>query len=112
MRIIGVDAPDVAANLDDAQAYIRAKAPNFRTYTNWGHDEGIIGGYYDAVPAKNALDNRGHPHVLDRFYSYRTNGVRFLDWFTAAVTGKPVEDVACVDCETPEYHWTRPTFPQ
>ena len=22
------------------------------------------------------------------------------------------EDVACVDCETPEYHWTRPTFPQ
>jgi hypothetical protein len=112
MRIIGVDAPDVAANLDDAHAYIRAKAPNFRTYTNWGHDEGIIGGYYDAVPAKNALDNRGHPHVLDRFYSYRTNGVRFLDWFTAAVTGKPVEDVACVDCETPEYHWTRPTFPQ
>ena len=92
MRLMGVDAPDVPANLDDAHAYIRAKIPNFRTYTSWGHDEAIIGGYYDAVLAKNALDNRGRPHVLDRFYTRQTNGVRFLDWFTAAVTGKPVED--------------------
>jgi hypothetical protein len=50
--------------------------------------------------------------VLDRFYTRQTDGVRFLDRFTAAVTGKPVEDVACVDCETPEHHWTRPAFPQ
>jgi hypothetical protein len=112
MRLVGVDAPDVASNLDDAHAYIRAKIPNFRTYTSWGHDEAIIGGYYDAVLAKNALDNRGRPHVLDRFYTRQTKGVRFLDWFTAAVTGNPVEDVACVDCETPEYYWTRPQFPQ
>jgi hypothetical protein len=111
MRLMSVDAPDVPANLDEAHAYIRAKIPNFRTYTSWGHDEGIIGGYYDAVLAKNALDNRGSPHVLDRFYTRQTNGVRFLDWFTAAVTGKPVENVACVDYETPEYHWTRPKFP-
>ena len=111
MRLMGVDAPDVPANLDGAHAYIRAKIPNFRTYTTWGHDEGIIGGYYDAVLAKNALDNRGGPHVLDRFYTRQTNGVRFLDWFTAAVTGEPVEDVACMNCETPEYHWTRPAFP-
>jgi Pectinacetylesterase len=112
MRLIGVHEPDVAASLDDAHVYIRAKILNFRTYTSWGHDEAIIGGYYDAVLAKNALDNRGHPHVLDRFYTRQVNGVRFLDWFTAAVTGEPVEDVACVDCKTPEYHWTRPIFPQ
>jgi len=112
LQIMGVNAPDVPANLDAAHAYIRAKVSNFRTYTNWGHDEGIIGGYYDAVLAKNALDNRGHPHVLDRLYTYQTNGVRFLDWFTAAITGKPVQDVACVDCETPEYYWARPAFPQ
>jgi hypothetical protein len=112
MRLMGVDAPDVAANLDDAHAYIRAKVPNFRTYTSWGRDEAIIGGYYDAVLAKNALDNRGRPHVLDRFYTRQTNGVRFLDWFTAAVTGKPVVDVACVDCKTPEHHWKHPDFPQ
>ncbi|MCJ1398026.1 hypothetical protein MMC11_001223 [Xylographa trunciseda] len=111
MQLLSVDAPDVPANLDDAHAYILTKIPNFRTYTSWGHDEGIIGGYYDAVLARNALDNRGRPHVLDRFYTRQTNGVRFLDWFTAAVTGKPVEDVACVDSETPEYHWTRPKFP-
>lgn len=110
MRIMGVESPDVAANLDDAHAYIRAQVPNFRTYTSWGHDEAIIGGYYDAVLAKNALDNRGRPYVLDRFYTRQTNGVRFLDWFTAAVTGKPVEDVACVDCETPEHRWTRPAL--
>lgn len=112
MRLMGVDAPDVPANLDTAHAYIRAQTPNFRTYTSWGHDEAIIGGYYNAVLARNALDNRGRPHVLDRFYTRKTDGVRFLDWFTAAVTGKPVEDVACVDSETPEYHWTRPGFPQ
>jgi hypothetical protein len=112
MRLMGVDKPDVPANLDDAHAYIRAHVPNFRTYTSWGHDEGIIGGYYDAVLAENALENRGRPYVLDRLYTYQTNGVRFLDWFTAAVTGQPVEDVACQDCETPEYHWQRPASPQ
>jgi hypothetical protein len=64
------------------------------------------------VLAKNALDNRGRPHVLDRFYTRQTDGVRFLDWFTAAVTGKPVEDVACVDCKTPEHHWKRPESPE
>lgn len=112
LRLVGVDKPDVAASLDRAHAFIRANVPNFRTYTSWGHDEGIIGGYYDAVLAKNALDNRGRPHVLDRFYTRQTKGVRFLDWFTAAIQGKPVDDVACEDCETPEYHWERPKFPQ
>jgi hypothetical protein len=112
MRLMGVDKPDVPANLDCAHAYIRANVPNFRTYTSWGHDEGILGGYYDAVLAKNALDNRGRPHVLDRFYTRQTKGVRFLDWFTAAIQGKPEDDVACEDCETPEYHWERPEFPR
>jgi hypothetical protein len=108
MQLIGEKRPDVSAKLDQAHAYIRARVSNFRTYTSWGHDEGIIGGYYDAVLANNALDNRGRPYVLDRFYTRQANGVRFLDWFTAAVTGKSVEDVACVDCTTPEYYWTRP----
>jgi len=112
MQLMGEQTPDVPAQLDKAHAYIRARVRNFRTYTSWGRDEAIIGGYYDAVLAVNALDNRGRPHVLDRFYTRQTNGVRFLDWFAAAVTGKPVQDVACVDCETPEHHWKRPAFPQ
>ena len=112
LRLMGVESPDVPANLDSAHAYIRDKVRNFRTYTSWGHDEAIIGGYYDAVLAKNALDNRGAPHVLDRFYTRQTNGSRFLDWFRAAVTGQPVDDVACVDSETPEHYWPRPAFPQ
>ena len=112
MQLLGVANPDVPANLDRAHAYIRANIPNFRSFTSWGHDEGIIGGYYDAVLAKNALDNRGRPHVLDRLYTRQTKGVRFLDWFTAAIQGESVEDVACEDSETPEYHWERPKFPQ
>ncbi|KAF4548189.1 Hypothetical protein D9617_31g064250 [Elsinoe fawcettii] len=112
MRLMGVTAPDVLANLDDAHTHIRARIPNFRIYTSWGNDEGIIGGYYDAVLAKNALDNRGRPHVLDRFYTRQVNGIRFLDWFTDAITGRHVQDVVCVDRRTPEYHWTRPKFPQ
>jgi hypothetical protein len=112
LRMMGVQEPDVPANLDRAHAYLRAHISNFRTYTSWGHDEGIIGGYYDAVLAKNALDNRGRPHVLDRFYTRQTKGVRFLDWFTAAIQGKPVADVACADSETPEHHWERPAFPR
>jgi hypothetical protein len=112
LRLVGADKPDVPASLDCAHAFILASVPNFRTYTSWGHDEGIIGGYYDAVLAKNALDNRGRPHVLDRLYTRKTKGVRFLDWFTAAIQGKPVTDVACEDCETPEYHWERPAFPR
>lgn len=112
MQMIGDRKPDVPAKLHEAHAYVRTRIANFRTYTSWGRDEGIIGGYYDAVLAKNALDNRGRPHVLDRFYTRQANGVRFLDWFTSAITGRPVEDVACVDCETPEHYWTRPAFPQ
>ena len=108
MRSMGVARPDVPANMDDAHAYIRSKVPNFRVYTSWGHDEAIIGGYYDGVLARNALDNRGRPYALDKLYSRQTNGVRFLDWFTAAVTGKPVPDVVCKDCQTPEFYSKRP----
>jgi len=109
MRMMGVAQPDVPSNLVDAHHYIRSHVSNFSTYTSWGHDEGIIGGYYDGVLAENALDNRGRPYVLDRLYTYQTNGVRFLDWFTVAIANQPVEDVTCQDCETPEYRWQRPT---
>ena len=110
MRLMGVDSPDVAASIDRGHAYVRSRVANFRTYTSWGHDEGIIGGYYDAVLAKNALDNRGRPYVLDRLYTRQTRGVRFLDWFAAAIQGQPVDDVACEDSETPEHYWERPSF--
>lgn len=107
LQMLGVANPDVAANLDEGHTYIRARIPNFRSYTSWGHDEGIIGGYYDAVLAKNALDNRGHPYALDRLYTRQTNGTRFLDWFKAAINGEAVDNVMCKDSETPEHYWTR-----
>lgn len=112
LHLMGVASPDVGANMDEAHAYIRERVPNFRTYTSWGHDEGIIGGYYDAVPALNALDNRGRPHVLDRFYTRQVNEVRFLDWFAVALKGDSVENVACIDSEKQEHHWVRPGFPR
>jgi hypothetical protein len=49
---------------------------------------------------------------LDRFYTRQTKGVRFLAWVTAAIQGKSVDDGACEDSETPEYHWERPQSPQ
>lgn len=61
MQLIGEKRPDVPAKLDQAHAYIRARVPNFRTYTSGGHDEAIIGGYYDAVLAKNAI---GQPRTF------------------------------------------------
>lgn len=112
LQLMGINSPNVAAIMDEAHAYIRDRISNFRTYTSWGRDEGILGGYYDAVLAMNALDNRGRPYALDRFYTRQVNGVRFLDWFTAAINGDPVEDVACIDSATPEYHWVRPAFPR
>ena len=111
LQLVGVENPDVAAGLAHAHAYIRASISNFRTYTSWGNDEGIVGGYYDAVLAKSALDNRGRPYVLDRLYTRQTRGVRFLDWFAAAIQGKAVDDVACEDGETPEHFWQRPRSP-
>ncbi|MCJ2124971.1 pectinacetylesterase family protein [Methylobacterium sp. J-077] len=110
LRLMGEKNPDIPSLLDQAHTYIRTRVSNFRTYTSWGCDEGVIGGYYDAIPALNALDNRGRPYALDRLYTRKTNGIRFLDWFRAAVTGNAVEDVACRDCQTPEHHWVRPDF--
>lgn len=112
MELLGVANPDVAANLDEAHSYIRSKISNFRTYTSWGSDEGIIGGYYDAVLAKNALDNRGHPYALDRLYTRQADGTRFLNWFAAAINGEMVEDVTCKDSETPEHYWNRSGLPR
>ncbi len=103
------DLPISGLTIEDL--YIRAKVSNLRTYTSWGHDEAIIGGYYDAVLAKNALDQPRAPPYAGPVLHAADQRRAILDWFTAAVMGKPVEDVACVDCDTRECHWTRPRFP-
>jgi Pectinacetylesterase len=38
---------------------------------------------------------------LDSFYELEVNGVTLVDWVEALVTGKPLDDVHCEDCETP-----------
>jgi len=41
----------------------------------------------------------GHTILLsNRFYTLETEGVSFLDWFTAWIGGEEVEDVHCTDC--------------
>jgi len=41
----------------------------------------------------------GHTILLsDRFFTLETEGVSFLDWFTAWIEGDNVEDVHCTDC--------------
>ncbi len=38
---------------------------------------------------------------LDEFYELEVDGVRLVDWVEALVAGDPLDDVHCVDCETP-----------
>ena len=46
MRLVGVDAADVASNLDDARVRPREDS-QFPTYTSWGHDEAVVGVFGD-----------------------------------------------------------------
>jgi len=88
--VIGEKRPDVPAKLDQAHAISARKFPNSAPIPAGGATEAIIGGYYDAVAGDKRAGQPGRPHVLDRFYTRQTTACDYR-WFTAAVTGKPVE---------------------
>lgn len=69
-------APEVLDELDPL--------PNFSSYLAWGSTHTIL-----ATPL---------------FYTMQTNGVRFLDWFTAQLNGEAVGSVRCEDCNQPELY--------
>ncbi len=61
---------------------LQGSLPNFRGYTAWGGTHTILG--------------------TPDFYTYEVNGVRIRDWVADLVAGKPVRNVSCSDCTTPE----------
>ena len=103
LRGLGVENPNVHERINKAHAYINAKVPNFRTFTIGGRAENIIGGYFDGF-LNESLVNNGKPYVVDRLYTYESNGVPVLDWISDAIAHKDVANVSCVDCSTAGYN--------
>ena len=64
------------------QADIRAEVPGFRSF--------IAGGELHTVLLRSEL------------YTYRVGEVRLVDWIGDLASGKPVDDVHCVDCSVAE----------
>ena len=102
LKALGINEPRVFDRIKTAQTHINSHVGNFRTYTVGGNAENIIGGYYDGF-LNHSLQNNGKPYILDRLYSYQSNGVAVLDWINAAIGYQDVENVMCEDCETPKY---------
>ena len=77
----GGDPSQLLAVIDANEAAIEAAGAVQHSYTAPGDDHGITD--------------------TDRFYQVEVNGVRFVDWVDALITGEPVDDVHCDQCETP-----------
>lgn len=84
LRKAGTPEPDVLGLLRSEASDLSAQVPGFRRYIAGGPVHGILFGRW--------------------FYTYEVAGVRFRDWFTAAVAGDDLADVECVDCSRPELH--------
>lgn len=102
LRGLGIDNPQVHDRIKEAQKYINSRVPNFRTYTIGGEAENIIGGYYDGF-LNHSLQNNGKPYVVDRLYTYESEGMAVLDWINAAIAHEDVKNVTCQNCDTPDY---------
>jgi hypothetical protein len=77
---IGVDASNLVALVDANEAAIEAAGVVQHSYTAPGAEHQILD--------------------IDKFYDMEVNGVRLVDWVDALITGQPLDDVHCDDCET------------
>ena len=78
---LGIDPSELLAAIDDNEATIEAAGVVQHSYTAPGDDHGIL-----EWPA---------------FYEIEVGGVTLVDWVAALVTGEPLDDVHCDDCEAP-----------
>jgi Pectinacetylesterase len=76
---IGVDPSELLEVLDANEAAIEDAGVVMHSYTAPGEGHGIF-----EWPA---------------FYEMEVNGVTLVDWVTRLITGDPVDDVHCVDCD-------------
>ncbi|WP_221931145.1 hypothetical protein [Aliiroseovarius halocynthiae] len=102
LQALGVDEPNVFARIKTAQTYINDNVSNFRTYTAGGEAENIIGGFYDGI-LNHSLQNNGKPYVLDRLYTYQSDGTPVLEWINSVVAHENVKNVLCENCGEPSY---------
>lgn len=75
----GLDGSNLLAVIDANEATIEDTGVVQHSYTAPGDDHGIL--------------------EFDTFYQLEVNGVRLVDWAEALLSGTPLDDVHCVDCE-------------
>ena len=73
---------DWSPKMHEKIAAIVAGAPTFRSYIAGGDKHVII--------------------PYPEFYTYQVDGVRIRDWLADLADGKPVETIACTECDEPE----------
>ena len=75
----GQDPSQLLAVIDANEAAIEAAGVVQHSYTAPGDDHGITD--------------------TDRFYEVTVNGVTLVDWVDALISGKPLDDIHCDQCE-------------
>jgi dienelactone hydrolase len=76
----GQDPSTLLATIDANEAAIEAAGVVLHSYTAPGGDHGIF--------------------EWDKFYEIEVNGVTLVDWVDALISGEPLDDVHCDQCET------------
>ena len=76
--LAGFDASRIDQLMAQNEARIEAAGVDQASYTAPGRDHGIL--------------------PRDSLYTLEVEGVSFLDWLTALVSGEDVDDVTCTDC--------------
>lgn len=79
LELLGVDASTLEM-IDANETAIEAAGVDQHSYTAAGNDHGII--------------------EFDAFYEVEVDGVRLVDWLSALLSGNPLPDVHCTQCET------------
>jgi Pectinacetylesterase len=77
----GIDPSTALALIDANEATIEAAGVTQHSYTAPGDDHGIFD--------------------FEGFYELEVNGVTLVDWLEALLSGQPLDDVHCEDCEAP-----------
>ena len=78
---MGLDPSQLLAVIDANEAAIEAAGVVQHSYTAPGDGHTILEDHH--------------------FYETEVNGVRLVDWVDALITGEPLDDVHCDQCETP-----------
>jgi Pectinacetylesterase len=76
---MGQDPSTLLATIDANEAAIEAAGVDLHSYTAPGGDHGIF--------------------EWDKFYEIEVNGVTLVDWVDALISGQPLDDVHCDQCD-------------